>query len=220
MKYWSEIVKATLYKLGIEENDEDSTEYTDKMPIIANECLSTIANDIRACIKRINIVTDSKNNEVIMPDDFLAFSGLAIMFRNKNEIVYHPDVYYTDWNSLILPDKGVYTISYNAKYGEIPNSIIQKNMEAYNTFDLTKSYTGTQFKNVFGIGVDSEDIVFNGISSSVLECLPTYIASQLLLQDDAQKSTMLRNEFEVLVQRLENNIMFQNESFVSKGGWF
>ena len=63
MKKWSEIVQATLYKLFIDETDEDSIEYTNKMPYIANECLNMIANDIHSCVREIEIKRLSMTGE-------------------------------------------------------------------------------------------------------------------------------------------------------------
>jgi hypothetical protein len=65
----------------------------------------------------------------------------------------------------------------------------------------------------------SNDVVLK-IDASVLNCLPTYIASQLLSQDDIQRSTILKNEFELMLSRLDTNIMYQQNHFKSTGGWY
>lgn len=58
------------------------------------------------------------------------------------------------------------------------------------------------------------------IDSSVLMCLPSYIASQVLSQDDIQRSTILRNEFELFVSRLDTTTMYQQNHYRSEGGWY
>lgn len=55
---------------------------------------------------------------------------------------------------------------------------------------------------------------------SVLNCLPTYIASQCLAQDDVQRSASLRNEFESMLSRLDTNVMYQGQHYRSTGGWY
>lgn len=65
----------------------------------------------------------------------------------------------------------------------------------------------------------SKDVVLK-IDASVLNCLPTYMASQLLSQDDIQRSTILKNEFEMMLARLDTNIMYQQNHFKSTGGWY
>ena len=63
------------------------------------------------------------------------------------------------------------------------------------------------------------DLVLD-IPSSILVCLPSYIASQCLGQDDIQRSTVLNNEFEVLLSRLDANVMYAKKSYKSEGGWY
>lgn len=275
MKYWSDIVQASLYKLFIDENDEDSNEYTNKMPIIANECLSMIANDIKPCLKGItlsvyNFITEGsnfvldgdfvvydgirekaredmlyitpttryiyKNKELLevidtiysteiykMPNDFISFAENSPIKIEHRKVKTHPtEIVYVDWNKISIMDKGTYTIYYNASYGVIPKDIGYDNLSSgtWNDFDLTKSYTADEYNEYFEIGISGKEIVFNGISSSVLDCLPTYIASALLAQDDLQRSAILRNEFETMAQRLDTHILFENESFTSPGGWY
>ena len=58
------------------------------------------------------------------------------------------------------------------------------------------------------------------IDDSILTCLPTYIASQLLAQDDIQRSTILKNEFELMLSRLDTDIFYQENHFKSTGGWY
>ena len=58
------------------------------------------------------------------------------------------------------------------------------------------------------------------IDASVLNCLPTYMASQLLSQDDIQRSTILKNEFELMLARLDTNIMYESNHYQSTGGWY
>lgn len=268
MKYWSDIVKATLYKLFVEEDDEDANEYTNKMPIIANECLSMIANDIKPCVRKLVIVRSAMRGEELsayvpdspsereivfcisdyenykagtmwyffdgkkkkitafeMPDDFLCFADSSdTLLTPWGDLQFHPKIVYASWNSIILPELGTYTIMYNAKYGEVPSNIGYDNEDPWFTLNLTKSYTGKEYAKALDPEADVEnetnDIVFNGIQSQVLECLPSYIAATLLEQDDLQRAMILRNEFESMAQRLEDRVLYENEKFVSPGGWY
>lgn len=92
---------------------------------------------------------------------------------------------------LILPKAGTYKIFYNALWEPI-----------------TEDYMNDQ---------DQPDLP---IDQSVLNCIPTYVAAQILSEDDVQKSTMLNNEYELMLSRLDTNIMYQSNSFKSTGGWY
>ena len=79
------------------------------------------------------------------------------------------------------------------------------------------------FYNATWNEITKEDIKTDApleIDVSVLNCLPTYMASQLLSQDDVQRSTILKNEFELMLARLDTNIMYQEKHFKSIGGWY
>ena len=58
------------------------------------------------------------------------------------------------------------------------------------------------------------------IDASVLRTLPTYMASQILAQDDIQRSAILKNEFELMLARLDTNVMYESNHYRSTGGWY
>jgi len=283
MKYWSEVVQASLYKLFIDDTDDDADEYTNKMPYVANECLNMIANDIKPKWCEITIKTFPKlvlgsnfevedgvityevgedtivttvrtdtiyregednyiyeNDDLVkkynvahitdiikMPDDFITFADRSPILTKINrykkaEIISKPNIVYKAWNKIILPEVGEYNIFYNGRYGEIPLNIAYIDEDIWTNFDLTRSYTREEYNEIFNLteSGDPTEIVFNGIDKSILECLPTYIASSLLEQDDLQRAMLLRNEFESMAQRLEDNEFYQIEHFTSPGGWY
>ena len=63
------------------------------------------------------------------------------------------------------------------------------------------------------------DSVLN-IPTSILNCLPSYIAAQILSQDDIQRSTILMNQFELMISRLDTTVYYEEKHFTSPGGWF
>ena len=65
----------------------------------------------------------------------------------------------------------------------------------------------------------TKDVVLD-IDPSVLNCLPTYMAAQLLSQDDVQRSAILKNEFELLLSRLDTDVLLASGHFKSEGGWY
>lgn len=92
---------------------------------------------------------------------------------------------------LILPKIGEYKIFYNALWEPI-----------------TDDYMNDQ---------EQPDLP---IDQSVLNCIPTYVASQILAEDDVQRSTILKNEYELMLSRLDTNVMYQQNSYKSTGGWY
>lgn len=71
--------------------------------------------------------------------------------------------------------------------------------------------------------IDKNDITNDislDIDASVLRLLPTYMASQILAQDDVQRSAILKNEFELMLARLDTNVMYETNHYKSTGGWY
>lgn len=53
----------------------------------------------------------------------------------------------------------------------------------------------------------------------VLECIPSYVASQLFKIDDETKSQVYRNEFEQFVSRIDDDHYIDNHNINITGGW-
>ena len=67
--------------------------------------------------------------------------------------------------------------------------------------------------------LSKSDVELN-IDNSVLNLIPTYVASKVLQQDDIQRSAILANEFELMLSRLDTNIMYDFKDYRSSKGWY
>lgn len=88
---------------------------------------------------------------------------------------------------------------------------------------LPKAGSYKIFYNALWANIDEDSMLSDEelpIDQSVLNCIPPYVASQIMSEDDVQKSTMLNNEYELMLSRLDTNIMYQSNSFKSTGGWY
>lgn len=171
------------------DKEAEQQSYLTKFPILANECLITIANDIKPNIKKImvdgELLTTTEEDQIItLPDDFLSFPSMINYLDGEAD----PTIVYVGNNQLLLPKIGTYTIFYNALYPIIT--------------DITSSTADINLE----------------IPQSVLNLLPSYVASQCLAQDDVQRSAILRNEYELMLSRLDDNIMYESNHFKSSGG--
>lgn len=141
---------------------------------------------------------------VTMPDDFISFIGLNVLC---NTFPCHTFSYY-GYNSIIVREPGVYVVAYNANYP----FIVEATIDEYETlFNEDKHHTRAYF--VTG----NEDL---GIPRAVLNCLPSYIASKCLQEDDIQRSSILSNDFELQLSRLDSTELYDVEHFESEGGWY
>lgn len=102
-----------------------------------------------------------------------------------------PTIVYLGDKNVMLPKVGRYKIFYNALWEPI-----------------TEDYMNDQ---------EQLDLP---IDQSVLNCIPTYVAAQILAEDDVQRSTILKNEYELMLSRLDTNIIYQQNHYKSTGGWY
>ena len=54
---------------------------------------------------------------------------------------------------------------------------------------------------------------------NVAMLIPSYVASQLLMTEDLQRAVLLKNEFETMLSRLDNNIPLVAYSYKNSSGW-
>ena len=170
-----------------EEVNSENENYASKFAFFANECLVNIANGVKPRIGVFTVETDKDNTEQQMPDDFLSFADMVNYCNGEPD----PTIVYLGDKNIVLPQKGIYHIFYNALWEPI-----------------TEDYMNDQ---------EQPDLP---IDQSVLNCIPSYVAAQILAEDDVQRSTILKNEYELMLSRLDTNIMYQSNSFKSIGGWY
>ena len=102
-----------------------------------------------------------------------------------------PTITYVGDRYIKLPEVGAYNIFYNGLYEVITEDYMNDNEQV----DLP-------------------------IDPSILNCIPSYVASQILAEDDIQRSTILKNEYELMISRLDTNVMYETNHFKSNGGWY
>ncbi|MDY0291942.1 MAG: hypothetical protein RBR02_06370 [Desulfuromonadaceae bacterium] len=196
---WDDIKESVLDELNITESEAIQNKYLEKMRRSFNKGLGIISNGLYEYIKEYTFTTTAEGDIVTMPDDFLSFTDYVDSFLlytdaygNTHTFMNPTGIIYIGVNKLRLGLIGTYTIYYRAYFGT-----------------LTKE--------------DAEDITFD-LSTlapvNVLNCMPTYIASDLLVEDDPEKHILLYNQFEIAVSRLDNNIKTNNKYFMSEKGWY
>lgn len=241
MKKWSEIKQATLDKLFLDEQEAQQQGYLAKFQYLANECLNIIANGVKP---RISVFSPTVVVEKLFVDELELRDSVLYYFINGEEHVAS-----TDSKIAYSTDNTTYVFK-NNKWIVCDDCYVENEMitmpEDFLSFadmigylnskpDPTVVYiTDKQIMlpepgdykilyNALWHEIAQEDIVDDlilDIDSSVLNCLPTYIAAQCLGQDDIQRSAILKNEFELLLARLDTNIMYESNHFKSNGGWY
>jgi hypothetical protein len=198
MNTWGEIKQATLNKLFLEEEEAQQQGYLAKFQYLANEGLNMIANGVKPKIATHTVKVVVREEGKDKADDEYYVGDVIEMpedFLSFADIInYSGDE--QDPEIVFITD----------------NTIALKKVGTYSNF-YNAAYEDITDKHI----IENEKI---NIPKSVLNCLPSYIASQVLSQDDIQRSTVLKNEFELLLARLDTNVMYEANHFKSSGGWY
>lgn len=246
MKKWSEIKQATLNKLFLDEQEAQQQGYLNKFQYLANECLNIISNGVKPRIVtfRAMVMDLSSYTKQVVGNNFTYDIDLNYIVYDQNgvsaEIV--PDeetIYYVNrGEQYIFSGNNLLRVQPQGGYVIMPDNFLSfADMIGYlnGEPDPTIVYLDDRrvtlpddgryvlYYNATWDDITTNDIVTDDvlqIDSSILNCLPTYIASQCLSQDDITRAAILKNEFELMLARLDVNIMYESNHYKSEGGWY
>lgn len=80
-----------------------------------------------------------------------------------------------------------------------------------------KIWYNTEYPSVSDVEDENADLDF--IPKNVLPLIPIYVASQCLMSEDIQRAMILRNEFENMLARLDDNKVLPSYSIKNESGW-
>lgn len=246
MRKWSEIKQATLNKLFLDEQEAQQQGYLDKFQYLANECLNIISNGVKPRIATFTatVMELSLYTKQVPGDSFTYDADLNYIIYDQNgvsaEII--PDdktIYYVEaGEQYIFLNNTLVRVQPQDGFVTLPDDFLSfADMIGYldGTPDPTVVYLDdrhialpedgryTIYYNATWSDITKENIINDNIlpiDISVLNCLPTYMASQCLSQDDITRAAILKNEFELMLARLDTNIMYESNHYKSEGGWY
>lgn len=207
MYTWGYLKDAILSKLDLEEEEAENMNYLRRFMFYANEAMTQICSTVmpKRTFYNFEIHNGKYDNDgnliegpnlytaINMPDDFISFGD------DKNTIT--ESMGYGDILTRELHDEDFTYIGYNHVLG-------------YSLGNYSISYNARWL--TFG-NQDNDTVLEAPID--VLECIPSYVASQCMKVDDEQKAAMLRNEFETLMARIDNTDYKSTKTFKIGGDW-
>lgn len=108
------------------------------------------------------------------------------------DAIFDAEVLYINSMEIAVPADGYYTIWYNSEYPSIRT--ISENQ-------------------------DKRNAEIEWLPRNIATLIAPYVASQLYLNDDLTKHTILKNEFETMLSRLDNNKPLASRSINNSSGW-
>lgn len=250
MKKWSEIRQGIINKLFMDEDEVNSENenYAAKFAYFANECLDNIANGVKPKIATFKPVLYEKSivgvnfelkdgifstenafgdKRTLEPDLHTLYIDLGTDKKyiiHKGELKDVTDEHYYVVNTRIRMPEDFLSFSDLVNYhdGEQDPTIvyIDDKTISLNESGIYHIYYNALWEHITEDYMDDQEQPDLPIDQSVLSCIPTYVAAQILAEDDVQRSTILKNEYELMLSRLDTNVMYESNHYKSTGGWY
>lgn len=195
MYTWGYIKDVTLAKLDLDEDEAEVQNLLRRFSYYANEAITQISSSVRPKYSffEVDITDENICVPIRMPDDFISFGD------DVNKIKYR-----NPYNELVIERAYDSDFEY---FGD--NHVICKRV---GTFYISYNARWITFTN-------QDDDYIMDIPNDILDCLPSYIASQCMKIDDDYKSTVFRNEYEMFLARIDNTNYKNTKTFRIEGDW-
>ena len=196
---WGYIKDASLAKLDLNEEEANIQNLLDRFPFYANEVMTQICSSIKPkyayCL--FEITSKQVGEPQVMPEDFVSFGDdVCFEYKEKN-INYNKVIETTE-----LHEEDYEYYEYNKVVFNRPGKFYISYNARWFTFD----------KNI-----DNKFVL--EIPYDILECIPSYIASQCYKIDDEYKASVFRNEYEIMLSRIDNTNYKNTKTMIIGGGW-
>ena len=117
MYTWGYIKECVLAKLNMDEEAANQQNFLSQFPYYANEAMTQICSSVKPAERRfvVEITEDNLGAEIVMPDDFVAFSD-DVVIHNDNVDVGDDVITYGGYNTIICHELGEYSVPYRARW--------------------------------------------------------------------------------------------------------
>lgn len=196
MYTWGYIKECALAKLDMDEDEALDAKLLRKFPYYANEVITQISSSIKPkqTFAEFTITSDEVGRIQKMPKDFISFGA------DRNTITYY-DGYYNS----ILRETNDDDYAYNGY-----NELIFWKQGVYRI-----SYNARWFS--FYPNMENSTVI--DVPVDIAECIPSYIAHQCYKTVDEYKASVLRNEYEMFLARIDDTRYYNTSTLHIKGDW-
>lgn len=196
MYTWGYLKDASLAKLDLDEREGNERDLLSKFPFWANEVITDICSAIKPkrTFAEFTVTSDDVGRLFKMPADFVSFGDDVNTVRYKDE-----------WGDTWLEEAHDDDFTYKG-YNQLVFWKEGSYLISYNARWIT-----------FDKNMDNNQEL--DLPTDILECIPSYIASQGYKMDDEVKSAIFRNEYEMKLSRIDDTDYKQTKTFKIGGDW-
>ena len=195
MYTWGYLKDVALAKLDLTENEATVQNLLSRFPFYANEVITQVCSAIKPkyTFAKFEIDFDKVGIAQTMPDDFISF-GDDVCYELIN-------------NGKFLEKHQIFDVDFEY-YGY--NQVIFKHPGKFYISYNARWYTFTK-------AIDDNEKI--DIPNDILDCIPSYIVSQCYKIDDEYKAQVFRNEYELMLSRIDATNYKNTKSILIEGDW-
>ena len=195
MYTWGYLKDVALAKLDLTENEATVQNLLSRFPFYANEVITQVCSAIKPkyTFAKFEIDFDKVGIAQTMPDDFISF-GDDVCYELIN-------------NGKFLEKHQIFDVDFEY-YGY--NQVIFKHPGNFYISYNARWYTFTK-------AIDDNEKI--DIPNDILDCIPSYIVSQCYKIDDEYKAQVFRNEYELMLSRIDATNYKNTKSILIEGDW-
>lgn len=195
MYTWGYLKDVALAKLDLTENEATVQNLLSRFPFYANEVITQVCSAIKPkyTFVKFEIDFDKVGIAQNMPDDFISF-GDDICYELVN-------------NGKFLEKCPIFDVDFEY-YGY--NQVIFKHPGNFYISYNARWYTFTK-------AIDDNEKI--DIPNDILDCIPSYIVSQCYKIDDEYKAQVFRNEYELMLSRIDATNYKNTKTILIEGDW-
>lgn len=202
MYTWGYIKDVCLAKLDLDENEATVQNLLSRFPFYANEVITQICSSIKPKYDFAYFKIEKEDVGVLqtMPSDFVSF-GDDVCYQTciKNNFPFN-DLFGNVMEKVELHDDDFSYHGYN-------KVIFMHEGEFYISYNARWFTFDKSLDDNFEIDVPND----------ILDCIPSYIASQCYKIDDEYKAQVFRNEYEIMLSRIDAT-NYKNTKTIKIGG--
>jgi hypothetical protein len=194
MYTWGYIKNVALAKLDLEEAEASNQKLLQKFHYYANEAITQICSTIKPkhAFFEVDVTEENIGTMITMPEDFISFGNdINKLFYNEHGKSYCREAYDDDFEYV--------------GYNKILCKTVGRFFISYNARWIT--FTNQDDNYRIDVPID------------ILDCLPSYIASQCFKIDDEYKASVFRNEYEIFLSRIDDTDFRNTKTFKIEGDW-
>lgn len=195
MYTWGYLKDVALAKLDLTENEATVQNLLSRFPFYANEVITQVCSAIKPkyTFAKFEIDFDKVGIAQTMPDDFISF-GDDVCYELVN-------------NGKFLEKHQIFDVDFEyCGY----NQVIFKHPGNFYISYNARWYTFTK-------AIDDNEKI--DIPNDILDCIPSYIVSQCYKIDDEYKAQVFRNEYELMLSRIDATNYKNTKSILIEGDW-